>query len=137
MKRIVISGSRQFNDYEYLLKKFNFITSEIPFDTIEIITGGARGTDKLGERFAREHDIKLTLFPAEWSKYGFAAGPVRNKQMAVYAKEEYAILCAFWNGKSKGTLNMIEAAISTGFDEIHVYKVDALDDDEEDQSSEE
>lgn len=42
---------------------------------------------------------------------GKAAGPIRNAQMAKYASEgAKGILVAFWDGKSKGTKNMIQEA---------------------------
>ena len=47
---------------------------------------------------------------AEWIKYGRAAGPRRNKQMAEYADA----LLAYWDGKSRGTKNMIELAKDKG-----------------------
>ncbi|WP_197026348.1 hypothetical protein [Polaribacter sp. Hel_I_88] len=49
-------------------------------------------------------------FPAEWNKFGKAAGPVRNKEMAIYADA----LIAFWDGKSRGTKNMIQLAKQNG-----------------------
>jgi len=56
-------------------------------------------------------------FPLEFflpigKKYGNAAGPIRNKQMAEYADA----LVAVWDGKSRGTKNMIDTAISMGLD---------------------
>lgn len=49
--------------------------------------------------------IPFKLFPADWEKYGKAAGPIRNQQMAEYGN----VLLAFDRG-TKGTKNMIETA---------------------------
>lgn len=73
-----------------------------------IISGGAEGADKLGERYAHEryaHERKLSIavMNAEWSRLGKAAGPERNERMA--QKADACIV--FWDGKSRGTLNMI------------------------------
>lgn len=50
------------------------------------------------------------IFEANWGKHGKESGPIRNKEMANYAD---ALIC-FWDGKSKGTLNMINAARNKG-----------------------
>lgn len=52
----------------------------------------------------------MKRFPADWGKYGKSAGVLRNKQMAEYADG----LIAFWDGKSRGTANMIETAKGLG-----------------------
>lgn len=76
----------------------------------EIVSGGAIGADRLGMRFAREFDYRLTIFYPGWEKYNKAAGFIRNKKMANYADA----LIAFWDGKSRGTFNMIEEAGKLG-----------------------
>jgi hypothetical protein len=103
--RIIIAGSRNFNDYLLLKETMLPFTSKLDIDTIEIISGGARGADKLGEIFAKELNYKLKLFSADWS-LGKHAGYLRNKQMADYGDA----LVAFWDGESKGTKMMIELA---------------------------
>lgn len=35
----------------------------------------------MGERYAREQGISYQSFPADWNKYGKAAGAIRNSQM--------------------------------------------------------
>ncbi len=103
--KIIIAGSRDFNDYSLLKEKSNFLLSKTT-ENIEIVSGGARGADYLGEKYASENKLKLKIFPADWIKYGRGAGFVRNKQMAEYADA----LIAFWDGKSSGTKMMIELA---------------------------
>ncbi len=79
---------------------------------IEIISGTARGADKLGERFAKEYNLRIKKFPANWDLYGKKAGYLRNIQMAEYAKNnsDLGVLIAFWDGNSKGTKHMIDIA---------------------------
>lgn len=102
MLKIIIAGSRNFNDYNLLEQKVDFYIGEN--QDIEIISGTARGADKLGERYAINKELKLKRFPADWQKYGKKAGYLRNEEMAKYAS--HAII--FWDGKSKGTGHMIE-----------------------------
>ena len=112
--KIIIAGSRNFNDYDKVCSKAKELISEIkashenPF--FEIVSGGAKGVDTLGERFAKEKNFELIIFPADWSKYGRVAGPKRNAEMANYATH----LLSFWDGKSKGTKSMISLAEKKG-----------------------
>lgn len=121
MIRIIIAGGRDFDDYVYLDKCCRKVCLEMKSDSIEIISGKALGADRLGEKFANAHNLNLVEFPAEWHKYGVAAGPIRNCEMAKYAKETKAILCAFWDGSSSGTKHMITTAMKNKFDEIHIF----------------
>lgn len=115
-RRIIVAGGVHFNDYKALENTLDEYFKCVSKDEIEIISGHARGADSLGERYAQEHDIKCTVFPADWKKYGRAAGPIRNKEMLEYAMEQQAGLVAFWNGESKGTKNMISIAEKAGIE---------------------
>lgn len=120
--KIIISGGREFNDYQLLREKCNFYLSNQ--SNVEIVSGrcdtgtltfvtdeGIRvfGADGHGERWAKEKGYPVTPFPADWNK-GKIAGPIRNEQMAKYAD---ALVC-FWDGKSRGTYNMIKVATKEG-----------------------
>lgn len=108
--KIIIAGGRDFNDYELLKKSVDefilFYLQMEPNDPVEIVSGGAPGADSLGERYASENGYPIKKFPADWNTHGKAAGPIRNRQMASYA---HACII-FWDGKSRGTKNMIEEA---------------------------
>lgn len=107
MKKIIVGGGRDFNDFKLLSY---VLDTEIPCKgrkDYEIVSGGAMGADRLGEKHALQYGMKLTIFPANWKKYGKGAGPIRNRQMADYAD---GLVC-FWNGISRGTENMIDLAM--------------------------
>ena len=105
--KVIIAGSRYFNNYELLRQYVDHILQNVSQkESIEIVSGGAKGADELGERYAKERGYKITRFPADWNKYGRAAGPKRNEQMGDYADA----LIAFWDGESRGTKHMIEYA---------------------------
>ena len=108
MFNVIVAGSRNFNDYELLTAKLDKILSKR--DNVQIVSGGARGADSLGERYAKEHNLPLKIFPANWDLYGRSAGYRRNEQMAEYADA----LVAFWDGESHGTKHMIETAQAMG-----------------------
>lgn len=107
MYNIIIAGGRDLKDYEFVRRNILLRIRNIKED-IEIVSGGAKGADKLGEMFAKQYNLPLKKFLADWDNNGKAAGPIRNKEMALYARA--AIV--FWDGKSKGSENMIDTAIN-------------------------
>jgi hypothetical protein len=122
--RVIIAGGRDFNKYGLLKRKCNNILQNR--EDIEIVSGKQKTVDKdgneygadfLGEKYAKEKGYKVTPFPADWKNNGKAAGFMRNEQMAEYAD----CLIAFWDGKSRGTADMIERAKSHGL-KIRVIK---------------
>lgn len=68
----------------------------------EIVSGNARGIDSCGENLAKEQDIPLKLFKANWKKFGKRAGMLRNGEMARYADA----LLLIWDGQSSGSGGM-------------------------------
>lgn len=115
--KVIIAGSRQFNDYELLEKRMLQLFGSTPIDVI--ISGHAKGADTLGEKYAKDYGVKLEIYPADWNKYGKYAGYLRNEIMANHGD----VLVAFWNGESKGTKHMINIALEKGL-EVHVIRVD-------------
>lgn len=102
MSRVIIAGSRSCADYELVKKAIE----QSNFTITTVISGHAVGVDHLGEHYAKQNNISVEVYPANWSTYGKSAGPIRNKQMAEIAD----CLIAIWDGQSSGTLNMIKTA---------------------------
>lgn len=105
--KVIIAGSRNFNDYNLLREKMDFyLSNRFGVQSIQIVSGTARGADRLGERYANERNLDIKRFPANWELHGRAAGYIRNKQMI-----EYADACVvFWDGSSRGTESTINLA---------------------------
>ena len=120
LTRVIIAGSRDYTYKETLYKVVDKVLSEIN-DNIEIVSGGCRGADALGERYALDHGYGLKIFPAYWKKFGKKAGYIRNKEMAEYASKENGILIAFPLGESRGTNMMISLADDYGL-KIYIAK---------------
>ena len=111
--KILVCGSRYFNQYSRLKYDLRRVLNHfnLDADNVEIVSGHCYGADYLGERFAREHNIKTKLFKAEWDKYGLSAGPIRNNQMINYIKDsDQPIVIAFLTPTSRGTRNTIDLA---------------------------
>jgi hypothetical protein len=100
--KTIVAGSREITDYQLV---WDAVYS-CPWIITEIVSGGARGVDTLGEQVAATFNIPVKVFPADWGTHGKAAGPIRNQQMAEYADA----LIAVWDGNSTGTWNMIKQA---------------------------
>lgn len=99
--KVIVAGGRDFDDYELMKKKLDNILQNKT--NIQIVSGTARGADRLGERYAEERGYSIKRFPADWKNHGLSAGPIRNERMAKYSD---ACAC-FWNGISSGTASMI------------------------------
>lgn len=96
--KLAIVGSRCLNNVD-----IETYIQEVP---TEIISGGAKGVDTLASEYAIRNNIKLTEFLPDYKKYGIAAPIIRNSQIV----ESCDKLIAFWDGKSRGTLNSINLA---------------------------
>ena len=120
--RVIIAGGRDFKDYKKLKIRLNMLR-KLGWDITTIISGGARGADKLGERYANENNIPIEKYPAKWAEFGRSAGYRRNVEMA----ENADALLAFWDGKSKGTRHMIDIAVERELPYIHVARYDGQD----------
>lgn len=110
MFKVIIAGSREFDNYDMLKEKCDKILSRKvnEGEEIVIVSGTARGADTLGEKYAEERGYKIERYPANWDKYGKRAGYLRNKKMA-----EVSNACiVFLNPKAenKGSKMMISIA---------------------------
>ena len=102
--KLGVVGSRSFKDYKILVEILGRINDK--FSISEIISGGAKGAELLGKRYAEESEIVYTEFLPEWDKYGKSAGFKRNRLIV----KESDFLVAFWDGKSLGTKSSINLA---------------------------
>ena len=104
---LAVVGYRNYTDYENFCKIIDSTLLEWNSPKITcIISGGASGVDCLAEKFAKERHISLTIFPADWKKYGKRAGPRRNTEII----EACTHLIAMPSKKSIGTLDSIRKA---------------------------
>lgn len=113
--KMIIAGSRTFQNYPFLCQHMDNFRHMIK----EVVCGEAKGADTLGYTYAYDNDIPVRCFPADWEKYGNAAGYVRNKQMAEYADKAVV----FWDGVSPGTKDMIEQMKNLG-KEVAIIRYD-------------
>lgn len=106
--KLAIIGGRDFSDYELLVATMGiyFLGPSGQWRCNEIVSGGAKGADSLGARWANERQIKLTEFIPDWKRYGFRAGFLRNEDIVKAAD----VVLSFWDGSSRGTANSLSIA---------------------------
>ena len=126
--KVIVAGGRDFNDYELLKETLDNFQQEYGNIT-EVVSGGARGSDKLGEQYANENNTPIKRFVPDWEGLGKKAGFVRNRKMGDYAKEHNGMLVAFWDKQSRGTKGMIDYSTKVGLKSMVVhYSVEVSDD---------
>lgn len=108
--RIIVAGTRHFKNREYVYAALDHYLKDLDKDEIEVLDGGAVGPDMIGGDYAREHNLGVLDFPADWDTYGKGAGFIRNQAMADVATH----LIAFWDEESRGTKDMIDRALKAG-----------------------
>lgn len=104
--KVLIAGSRGIVDQVTV----DTAIQESGFTISEVVSGGARGVDSLGEAWAKAQGIPVKRFLPDWKTYGKAAGPIRNSDMVAYAEAVIAI----WDGVSPGTGDTIRKAQTSG-----------------------
>ena len=115
-KRTAIVGSREFTDYEYL--KGCVLSVIHPSDIASVVSGGARGADKLAKRFAREFGLTMVEFFPDWT-LGKTAGFLRNTKIVEHAD----LVIAFPARVSTGTWDTMYKA---GLRKIPVHEFKVL-----------
>lgn len=98
--KVAIIGSRDFDDYNRLKRILDLYPITL------IVSGGARGADYLGEKYAKENNIPTKIFEAQWDLFGKRAGFLRNSDII----ENSDMIFAFWDGESKGTKDSLDKA---------------------------
>lgn len=97
--KVICAGGRDYKDEDTLYTYMSNLHECFGFT--ELVSGGCpTGADKFGEEWAKERGVPIKVFPADWDRYGKAAGPIRNTEMA-----RYADMCVLFPG-GKGTINM-------------------------------
>lgn len=101
--RTIIAGSRSFNDFATMQE----MMETVPWTISAVLNGTAPGADTMGAKWAKHNQsISVINYPAPWEEFGRRAGMMRNIVMADNADA----LVAIWDGRSRGTAQMIEEA---------------------------
>ena len=101
--RVLVCGDRGWTDTTMIYDVLNFLHPQV------VIEGHARGADSAAHRWAIESRVTLVCRPAEWSRFGRAAGSLRNRRMLA---DQPDLVIAFHDRIefSKGTADMLMLA---------------------------
>ena len=105
MTRVLVCGGRDYTDRDAVFRALDRLAPTV------VITGGCpTGADMHAERWTYERGVPVVRYPADWQRYGDAAGPVRNQLML--SAERPDLVLAFTGGK--GTNDMVRRARAAG-----------------------
>ena len=104
--QLIIAGARTFTDYPRLCQ----VLAPDRHRITQVLTGGARGAEQLGYRWAWKHTVRHQLFRAEWERFGKPAGVRRNHHMAQAG--DVLVVCG--DDPSPGTAHMIACMRALG-----------------------
>lgn len=100
--RVIVCGSRAWTNREQIAERL----SELP-GTSTIVHGAAKGADRIAAQEGQKLGLLIEEHPADWQTHGKRAGVIRNEEMAKLGAD----LClAFWDGRSRGTSDMVDRA---------------------------
>lgn len=110
--RVLISGDRNWDDPKPIANiMYKIVYSRV--DDVVFLHGNARGADTMCDVIAKLYDYEVESYPADWTKYGKAAGPIRNKEML---DTDPDLVVGFHKDikNSKGTKDMLDKAKKKG-----------------------
>jgi hypothetical protein len=105
--KVLVTGGRSFSNRTLLFAVLDGLHADHVFTTL--IHGGASGADRMAGEWAASRCIPVEAYPADWQKYGRAAGPIRNQRM-IDRKPDMVV--AFPGGR--GTADMVRRVRQTG-----------------------
>lgn len=110
--RVLVCGARDYDNADLINQQLKILLEAYgPFILIE---GEAKGADTIARRWGDRHLPRMNIipFPAQWSRYGRGAGPIRNLQMLEQGKPD--LVLAFGGKKGTGTNHMVRIAKKAG-----------------------
>lgn len=108
VNKVVVCGDRNWTDSKAIWDRLERLPK-----TCLIITGGAKGADKIAEQAAIILGNPRHIIMADWNKYGLSAGPIRNRQM-LDMKPDLVIAFHSDINNSKGTKDTLNEAKRRG-----------------------
>jgi hypothetical protein len=106
--RLLVCGDRNWTDKSCIFGTLDEVAPTV------IISGGATGADDIAEQWAVEHRVERHIFPAQWDKFGKAAGPIRNQLMLDAGQPDLVLAFHADYALSKGTKDMVRRARKAG-----------------------
>jgi hypothetical protein len=107
--RVLVTGARTWADPGPIRRELaRLLAGSV------VIHGDARGADRLAGRIAAELGLAVLACPAEWHKYGRAAGLVRNRAMLKEHRPQLVLAFHPAIEQARGTKHMVGLARKAG-----------------------
>lgn len=118
--KILCSGDRHWDSKKKIKQTLRLFTLTKGSLESTVVHGGSGKADLMSGKVAFELGFRCKVYKAKWTKYGKAAGPIRNQEMLDEEKPD--CLIAFHSNikKSRGTKDMIKRAIKAGIPVLRV-----------------
>lgn len=114
MATVLVCGGRLYSDRPRVMAELDALHAKEPFT--KLVHGAANGADEHAGWWALCRGVPVATYPAEWRKYGRAAGPIRNRKML--AVESPQLVVAFPGGT--GTADMVRQAKAAGIRVVEI-----------------
>lgn len=110
MFRLLVSGSREWDQPEII--QMVIVQHWFENDDLVVVHGDCpRGADRIARDFCEAKGIPQEKYPADWDRYGKAAGRIRNGVM-VDTKPDMGVF--FIRGESRGTRGCLRLTKKAG-----------------------
>jgi hypothetical protein len=105
--KVLVTGDREWTDRARLEGVLDGYPVKV------VVEGCARGADRMAEEWATSRGVTIDHHPADWARLHRAAGPIRNREMAL-TKPDLVIAFHYDLTRSKGTADMVARARRSG-----------------------
>lgn len=109
--RVVFSGSRGWGKTNEEILAIYDRMADLPIEATIVHGHAPRGADAIADEAASNRGHEVERHPADWDRLGKRAGITRNVEMLDTNPD---LVVCFWDGRSKGTKHMIDAARERG-----------------------
>jgi hypothetical protein len=110
VRTLAVVGSRDINVPSGLDDAGEFLSLNKLTGLDTIVSGGARGGDRVAELLARNLSCEFVVYKPDWMRFGRGAGYIRNQLIV----DDADACLALWDGESKGTRHTINLCLDKG-----------------------
>lgn len=118
--RLLICGDRNWTDSSAVTEVVERLRPEV------VIEGDARGADRMAGIAGELAGAEVEVYPAEWDKFGRAAGVIRNQRMLDYGEPTHVIAFHDDLANSRGTRDMVNRALKAKIPVLHFSHANGL-----------
>lgn len=110
--RVLVAGDRNWKDVDIIRRELQILKENEPSSVIIHGKCHLGGADIIAGEIGRQLGFEIIECPADWTRYGKKAGPIRNQYMIDTHDPEFALLFHKDIEHSKGTKDMRKRLIA-------------------------